>query len=47
MEPVTRPADGRPFIVMEFIDGASLKELIQSQSPLPVPRVSSIIKQAA
>jgi len=39
--------DGRPFIVMEFIDGASLKKLIQSHSPLPVPRVCSIIKQAA
>jgi serine/threonine-protein kinase len=32
---------------MEFIDGASLKKVIQSQSPLPVSRVCSIIKQAA
>jgi serine/threonine protein kinase len=39
--------DGRPFIVMEFIEGQSLKKLIQSEGPLPVPRVCSIIKQAA
>ncbi len=39
--------DGRPFIVMEFIEGQSLKKRIQDQSPLPVTRVCSIIKQVA
>ncbi len=39
--------DGRPYIVMEYIEGQSLKKLIQEQGPLPVPRVCSIIKQAA
>ncbi len=39
--------DGQPFIVMEFIEGRSLKNLMQSEGPLPVARVCSIIKQAA
>jgi len=39
--------DGRPFIVMEYIEGRSLKKLIQDEGPLPVPRVCSIIKQVA
>jgi len=39
--------DGRPFIVMEFIEGESLKTVIQSEGPLPVPRVCAIIKQVA
>ena len=47
VDDIDEAEDGRPFIVMEFIDGASLKKLIQSQSPLPVSRVCSIIKQAA
>lgn len=47
VDDIDEAEDGRPFIVMEFIDGASLKKLIQSQSPLPVARVCSIIKQAA
>jgi len=39
--------DGRPFIVMEYIEGKSLKKVIQSEGPLPAPRVCAIIKQAA
>jgi serine/threonine-protein kinase len=39
--------DGRPFIVMEFIEGKSLKKLIREEGPLPVGRVLSIIKQVA
>jgi serine/threonine protein kinase len=39
--------DGRPFIVMEFIEGKSLKRVIESEGPLPVPRVCLIIKQVA
>jgi len=47
VDDIDEAEDGRPFIVMEFIDGTSLKKLIRSQSPLPVSRVCSIIKQAA
>jgi serine/threonine-protein kinase len=39
--------DGRPFIVMEYIEGRSLKKLIKDEGPLPVPRVCAIIKQVA
>ena len=47
VDDIDEAEDGRPFIVMEFIDGASLRKLIQNESPLPVSRVCSIIKQAA
>lgn len=47
VDDIDEAEDGRPFIVMEFIDGTSLKKVIQSESPLPVTRVCSIIKQAA
>lgn len=39
--------DGRPFMVMEFIEGESLKDVIQHQAPLPVPRACRIAKQVA
>ena len=39
--------DGRPFMVMEFIEGESLKDVIQRQAPLPVTRVCRIAKQVA
>jgi serine/threonine protein kinase len=39
--------DGRPFIVMEYIEGQNLKKAIQEQGTLPVPRVLALIKQVA
>ena len=39
--------DGRPFIVMEYIEGRSLKDVIEQEAPMAVPRACSIIEQAA
>ncbi len=47
VDDVDEAEDGRPFIVMEYIDGRSLKKLIQEEGPLPAPRVCSIVKQVA
>src|SRR5580658_11216047 len=47
VDDIDEAEDGRPYIVMEFIDGKSLKKLIREEGPLPVPRVLSIIKQCA
>jgi len=47
VEDIDQADDGRPFMVMEFIEGESLKEVIQRQAPLPVPHVCRIAKQAA
>jgi serine/threonine protein kinase len=47
VDDIDEAEDGRPFIVMEFIHGKSLKKLIEEEGPLRVPRVCSIIKQVA
>ena len=47
VDDIEEAEDGRPYIVMEFVEGQSLRRLIQQSGPLPVPRVCSIIKQAA
>jgi serine/threonine-protein kinase len=47
VDDIDEAEDGRPFIVMEFIQGKSLKKLIQEEAPLPVSRVCSITKQVA
>ncbi|MEZ4228171.1 MAG: serine/threonine-protein kinase [Polyangiaceae bacterium] len=36
-------SDGRPYIVMEYLDGQSLSEVIQERSPLPVGGVVSLM----
>ncbi len=47
VDDIDEAEDGRPFIVMEFIEGKSLKKLIREEGPLPFQRVLPIIKQAA
>ena len=47
VDDIEEAEDGRPYMVMEFVDGQSLKRLIQEAGPLPVPRVCSIVKQVA
>ncbi len=39
--------DGIPYIVMEYLEGRSLSELLMEKGPLPGPEVGSIISQAA
>jgi len=47
VDDIDEAEDGRPYIVMEFIEGKSLKKLIREEGPLPTSRVLAIIKQAA
>ncbi len=37
--------DGVVFLVMEYIDGKTLKEIIREAGPMPLPRVVEIIRQ--
>lgn len=39
--------DGRPFIVMEYIEGRPLSEIIQERGAMPAGRVCAVIKQVA
>jgi serine/threonine protein kinase len=47
VEDIDEAEDGRPFMVMEYIEGRSLKDVIQQESPMAVERVCAIIKQVA
>ncbi len=46
VEDIDEAEDGRPFIVMEYIEGRSLKDVIE-EAPLPVERTCRIVKQVA
>jgi serine/threonine-protein kinase len=39
--------NGVVFLVMEYLDGQTLKELIRAKGPMPLPRVVEIMKQVA
>jgi serine/threonine-protein kinase len=39
--------DGRPFIVMEYVQGRNLRSWIHGTNPLPIPRALNIGKQIA
>ncbi len=47
VDDIDEAEDGRPFIVMEYIEGWNLKRVIQQEGTLPVPRVVAIIRQVA
>ena len=47
VEDIDENEEGQPFIVMEYIEGRSLKSSIETESPMPASRVRSIIKQVA
>jgi serine/threonine protein kinase/formylglycine-generating enzyme required for sulfatase activity len=47
VDDIDEAEDSRPFIVMEYIEGRSLKEVIQQEAPIPVKRVCTIAKQVA
>ncbi len=39
---VVRPDDGDPWIVMEYVTGRSLQQVLDAEGPLPVPTVARI-----
>jgi serine/threonine-protein kinase len=39
--------DGTPYIAMEFLEGASLRQTLTRRGTLPVPEVAEILQQAA
>jgi len=47
VDDIDQAEDGRPFIVMEYIEGKSLRSLIENAGAMPAPRVCSIIKQVS
>ena len=47
VDDIDEAEDGRPFIVMEYIEGKSLRKLIVEEGLLAAPRVCTIAKQVA
>ena len=47
VEDIDEAENGCPFIVMEYIEGRNLKDVIDQEAPLAVRRVCSIVKQVA
>jgi serine/threonine protein kinase len=47
VDDIDETEDGRPFIVMELLEGRSLRQAIAEEGPFAAPRVCSLSKQAA
>jgi len=47
VDDIDEAEDGRPFIVMEFVEGRTLKEVIQAEAPMSAARVCPLIRQIA
>jgi serine/threonine-protein kinase len=47
VDDIDQAEDGLPFIVMEYIQGRSLKDVLQSEGPMTTERACSIAKQVA
>ena len=45
VEDLDATEDGRPFIVMEYVDGRSLRELIRTDGPQPLARAVAVARQ--
>ena len=46
VEDLDSTEDGRPFIVMEYVNGRSLREVIRTEGALALPRAVAIARQA-
>jgi serine/threonine protein kinase len=47
VDDIDEAEDGRPFIVMEYIEGKSLRSLLENEGAMAAPRVCAIIKQVS
>lgn len=47
VDDIDEAEDGRPFIVMEYVEGRGLKEAIEAEAPMPAARVCPLIRQVA
>lgn len=47
VEDIDALEDGRPYLVMELVEGASLRAIVESEGPLPYGRALGIARQAA
>jgi len=47
VDDIDETEDGQPFIVMEYIEGKNLRDVIAEEGPMPPARVASITRQVA
>jgi serine/threonine protein kinase len=47
VEDIDEAEDGRPFMVMEFLEGRGLKDMIGAEAPMHPARVSTVARQIA